>query len=177
MATKKSKNLEPRTVIAYIPSLKYKPWDSSLSYQLRSSSYQVSEPVINFGEIPTKASKIPYSKRSFSEYYRLSKGDLQGNFYTRDMNTKLHPNTVLKHRVQYIYVPDRSLRRAVHKGFEKSDEIIDDIDKKNKKLHIPKLPSQDRHLIATNQIDKELERLAIRTRARRRKSGETSLKR
>lgn len=177
MTTKKSKNSESREVITYIPSLKYKTWDPSLSYQLRSSSYQVDEPVIDFHEIPTKASKIPYSRRGISAFYRLSEGDLQGNFSTKYSNFKINPKDVLKHRVQHIYVPGNSLRRAVHKGFDKSDQIIKRINKDNKKKYIPKLPLGSRQLIADVEINKELERLAIRTRARRRKSGKTSLRR
>lgn len=178
MVSKKSKNSELREVmIAYIPSLKYKKWDSQLSYQLRSTPYKVEEPVIDTHYIPTNGSKITAGKNKISSYYRLSEGDLDGNFVTKYSNIKVDPQNVLKHRVQHIRVSDNAVRRAVKKGFDKGYQIFNEINKVNKKRLIPKLPKHERYDISDVEINKELERLAIRTRARRRRSGKTSLRR
>lgn len=180
MTTKsaKQKHISQR-VLAYTPSMREKVNRSEI-YDKYYGHYAPDEPVIDYIEIPSGKTKTAVRKDKLSWYSRqASKTDGKTDYYTRGLTSKINPIDIPKQKVQLIPVTEKQFLRAIEKGEDKAQEISRTLNMKIKDAKIPYLgfTSSDRTEILIAEINKELEKIAIRNRARRRRSGKTSLRR
>lgn len=180
MTTKSTKQKhKSQKVIAYIPSMRKKVNRSEI-YDKYYGHYAPYEPVIDYIEIPSGKNKNTVRKDRISWYSRLaSENDGRVDYYSRGLTSKINPIDIPKQKVQLIPVTEKQYLKAIVKGGDKAQEISRTLNMKIKDANIPYLgfTSSDRTGIIIAEIDKELEKIAIRNRARRRKSGKTSLRR
>lgn len=180
MTTKSTKQKhKSQRVIAYTPSMRIKVNRSEI-YDKYYGHYAPDEPVIDYIEIPSGKTKTAVRKGRLSWYSRqASKTDGKTDYYTRGLTSKINPKDITKQNVQLIPVSEAQFLRAIVKGGDRAQDISRTLDIKIKDAHIPGIgfTASDRTNIIVAEINKELEKIAIRNRARRRKSGKTSLRR
>lgn len=159
-----------------------KSYDKKRNYIVYSPTLKIRErlPPIDFGKKKYLESPYVWSdtiRGSIKDIYD-DEGIRARQFAYEDelFDLKNHPvdvSNVKKHRIHIVQIPERVYERATKRGYKKAHEIIDN------SRDIPLRASLREPVVGGimwEEINKELKKVASKTRARRKRTGKTSLR-